>query len=96
MAIGLSIVFKDQNVAYLVGLALAIAASANFPALLLLILWWRFTTQGAIASIAVGTASSLLLIYLSPTIQVNALFPLTNPAIISIPLTFIAAVSSLF
>jgi len=73
VAIVLGIVFKGQNVAYMVGLAFAIAASANFPALLLSMLWRRFTTQAAVASMVVGTLSSLLLIYLSPTIQVDIL-----------------------
>jgi cation/acetate symporter len=82
----------------MVGLAFAIAASANFPALVLSVFWRRFTTHGAQASMLVGTASSLLLIYLSPTIQVDilgnqaALFPLRNPGIVSIPLSFVVAI----
>ena len=76
--------FKGQNVAYMVGLAFAIAASANFPALVLSMFWKPFTTAGAVSSIVVGTASALLLIYLSPTIQVDmlknaaAIFPLPS------------------
>ncbi|MHC5827880.1 MAG: sodium:solute symporter family transporter, partial [Nostoc sp.] len=73
VAILLGILFKGQNVAYMVGLAFAIAASANFPALLLSMLWRPFTTNGAVASMLVGTVSSLVLIYLSPTIQVTIL-----------------------
>ncbi|MEH2083790.1 MAG: sodium/solute symporter [Nostoc sp.] len=98
VAILLGILFKGQNVAYMVGLAFALAASANFPALLLSMLWRRFTTNGAVASMLVGTVSSLVLIYLSPTIQVTILkhtsapFPLTNPGLISIPLAFIVAI----
>jgi len=98
LAIGLGIAFKGQNVAYMVGLAFAIAASANFPALLLSVFWRRFTTRAAQASMLVGTASSLLLIYLSPTIQIDilgntaALFPLRNPGIVSIPLSFAVAI----
>lgn len=98
LAIFLGIVFKGQNVAYMVGLAFAIAASANFPALLLSMLWRRFTTNGAVASMLVGTLSSLLLIYLSPTIQVTILgnasapFPLKNPGLVTIPLSFIVAI----
>ncbi|MBL1174999.1 sodium:solute symporter family transporter [Pantanalinema sp. GBBB05] len=94
LAIVLGIIFKGQNVAYMVGLAFAIAASANFPALLLAMLWRRFTTMGAVSSMVVGTLSSLLLIYLSPTIQVTILkqasapFPLKNPGLVSIPLAF--------
>ena len=55
LAIGLGIVFKGQNVAFMVGLAFAIAASANFPALLLSMTWRRFTTRGAVASMVTGT-----------------------------------------
>jgi cation/acetate symporter len=98
LAIILGIVFKGQNVAYMVGLAFAIAASANFPALLLSMTWRRFTTNGAVVSMLVGTISSLVLIYLSPTIQVAILkhetapFPLKNPGLITIPLAFIVGI----
>ena len=98
LAIVLGIAFQGQNVAYMVGLAFAIAASANFPALLLSVFWRNFTTRGAQASMLTGTATSLLLIYLSPAIQVDvlgnaaAIFPLRNPGIISIPLAFLVAV----
>ena len=98
LAIVLGIAFEEQNVAYMVGLAFAIAASANFPALLLSIFWRGFTTRGAQASMLTGTVSSLLLIYLSPTIQVDvlgnaaAVFPLRNPGIVSIPLAFVVAI----
>ncbi len=97
-AIILGIIFKGQNVAYMVGLAFAIAASANFPALLLSMLWRRFTTNGAVASILVGTISALVLIYLSPAIQIDilkhssALFPLKNPGLVTIPLSFIVGI----
>jgi cation/acetate symporter len=98
IAIALGIIFKGENVAYMVGLAFAIAASANFPALLLSMLWRRFTTNGAVASMLVGTISALVLIYLSPAIQVDvfkhdsALFPLKNPGLITIPLSFIVGI----
>ena len=98
LAMLLGILFKGQNVAYMVGLAFAIAASANFPALLLSMLWRRFTTNGAVASMLVGTFSSLTLIYLSPTIQVTILkhadspFPLKNPGLVSIPLAFLVGI----
>ncbi len=97
VSIVLGIAFKGQNVAYMVGLAFAIAASANFPALVLSIFWKRLTTSGAQVSMIVGTLSTLLLIYLSPTIQVDMLkgeawFPLRNPGIVTIPLAFIVAV----
>ena len=98
VAIVLGIVFEGQNVAYMVGLAFAIAASANFPALVLSIFWKNFTTRAAQASMLTGTAASLLLIYLSPAIQVDilgnatAIFPLRNPGIVSISLAFLVAV----
>ena len=95
MAIGLGITFKGQNVAFMVGLAFAIAASANFPALFLSMFWRGFSTAGAVASMVVGTASAVLLIYLSPTVQVDvmqreaAVFPLRNPGLITVPLSFL-------
>ena len=98
IAIALGIIFKGENVAYMVGLAFAIAASANFPALLLSMLWRRFTTNGAVASMVIGTISALVLIYLSPAIQIDvlkhssALFPLKNPGLITIPLSFIVGI----
>jgi cation/acetate symporter len=98
LAIALGIIFKGQNVAYMVGLAFAIAASANFPALVLSMFWRKFTTRAAQMSMLVGTAASLILIYLSPTIQIDVLksgtpwFPLRNPGLVSIPLSFAVAI----
>jgi cation/acetate symporter len=94
VAIALGIVFKGQNVAFMVGLAFAIAASANFPALLLSMLWKRFSTAGAVASMVTGTVSAIVLIALSPTVQVDllkkssAIIALKNPGIITIALSF--------
>jgi cation/acetate symporter len=94
LAIALGITFEGQNVAFMVSLAFAIAASANFPALALAIFWRRCTTAGAVASMSIGTASTLLLIWLSPTIQIDVLrgdsawFPLKNPALVTLPLSF--------
>ena len=98
VSVVLGIAFKGQNVAYMVGLAFAIAASANFPALVLSVFWKPFTTRGAQASMLVGTATALLLIYLSPTIQVQMLghatapFPLKNPGLVTIPLSFVVGI----
>ena len=98
VAVGLGITFKGQNVAFMVSLAFAIAASANFPALLLAIFWRRYTTAGAVTSMATGTIATLALIYFSPTIQVDILgqngawFPLKNPALVTIPLSFLAGI----
>jgi cation/acetate symporter len=94
LAIVLGVLFKGQNVAFMVGLAFAIAASANFPALILSMTWRRFSTAGAVASMTVGTVSAIVLIYLSPTIQVDILkhdsapFPLKNPGIVTMTLAF--------
>jgi cation/acetate symporter len=94
VAIALGIAFKGQNVAFMVGLAFAIAASANFPALVLSVFWRATSTAGAAASMVTGTASTLLLITLSPAVQVDLLhraaapFPLKNPALVTIPLAF--------
>ena len=96
VAVGLGITFKGQNVAFMVSLAFAIAASANFPALVLAIFWRRYTTAGAVASMATGTLGTLALIYLSPTIQMDILglssawFPLKNPALVTLPLSFLS------
>ena len=93
-AIVLGITFKGQNVAFMVSLAFAIAASANFPALVLSIFWRRCTTPGAVSSMVIGTVTTLALIWLSPTIQMDVLgrsdawFPLKNPALVTIPLSF--------
>jgi cation/acetate symporter len=97
-AVLLGILFKGQNVAFMVGLAFAIACSANFPALLLSIVWRRFNTAGAVWSIYAGAFMSLLLIVLSPTVWVDllhnpqAIFPLRNPAIVSMTVAFLVAI----
>jgi cation/acetate symporter len=94
LAVGLGILFRDQNVAFMVGLAFAIAASANFPALLLSVLWKPFTTGGAVWSIIVGAFSSTIMIVLSPTVWEgvfkfqHAIFPYKNPAIFSMTAAF--------
>jgi cation/acetate symporter len=94
VAVMLGILFKGQNVAFMVGLAFAIAASANFPALLMSIIWKRFTTQGAVWSIIVGAVSSCAMIVLSKTVWVDvfkfeqAIFPMKNPAIFSMSAAF--------
>ncbi|MEW5775021.1 MAG: sodium/solute symporter [Thermodesulfobacteriota bacterium] len=96
VAIALGIAFKGQNVAFMVGLAFAIAASANFPALLLSILWRGLSTFGATASIVTGTTLAVVLIVLSPTVwkdvlgNPEALFPWKNPALISMTGAFLA------
>jgi cation/acetate symporter len=98
LTVALAIVFKGQNVAFMVSLAFAIAASGNFPALVLAIFWPRCTTAGAVASMVTGTLATLALIWLSPTVQVDVLgradatFPLKNPALVTVPLSFATGV----
>jgi cation/acetate symporter len=82
----------------MVGLAFATAASANFPTLVLAIYWDKLTTAGAHASMLVGTVGTVILIIASPAIQIDilkhpdALFPLRNPALVTVPLAFAVAV----
>jgi cation/acetate symporter len=98
LAISLGLSFKGQNVAFMVGLTFAVAASGLFPALLLSILWRGFTTAGAVAAVVTGTLAAIVLIALSPTVQIDILghhtaaFPLRNPGLVSIPLGFLAAI----
>jgi cation/acetate symporter len=98
VAIALGLVLRGQNVAFLVGLATAVAAAANFPAIFLAIYWRRYTASGAVWGMMVGLVSSLVFIYLSPTIQVDVLkhssaaFSLRNPAIVCVPLSFVVSV----
>jgi cation/acetate symporter len=84
------------NVSFMVGLAFAVAASANFPALLLALTWRRFNTTGAVTGVLFGVISSIALVIISPTVwagpdsQGGAFdwYDLANPGIISIPLGF--------
>jgi cation/acetate symporter len=98
MAVALGITFKGQNVAYMVSLAFAIAASGNFPALALAIFWRKATTAGVVSAMLVGTIATLVLIYLSPTVQVDILkhaesiFPLKYPAVVTMPLGFLVGI----
>ncbi len=99
IAIYLGIVFEGMNVSFLVGWAFAVAASANLPAILMLLFWEKTTAKGVAASIFVGLASSLGLILISPDMWVRyGLLPgdapvqFNSPALISIPLSFVALV----
>jgi cation/acetate symporter len=99
VAIILGIIFEKQNVNFLVGLAFAIAASANLPAILMLLFWKKTTAKGISWAISVGMLASLGIILLSPTMYeiyglspALAPIPLKNPGIISIPLGFITLV----
>jgi cation/acetate symporter len=99
IAILLGILFKGMNVSFLVGLAFAVAASANLPAIIMLLFWKKTTAKGIASSIVVGIVASLGLIAFSPDMFVfygrsalDAPFPLNNPGIVSIPLSFITLV----
>lgn len=91
VAVLLSLGGRHHNVAHWVGLAFAVAASSNLPALLLSLYWRRCSTAGVVAGMVVGTGSAGLLILLSPNMGWQApLFPLMNPGVVSIPLGFLA------
>ena len=79
------------NVAFLVGLAFAVAASANLPVMVFSLFWKRFNTVGAVTGLLVGLVSSIVLILVSPDFMSQPLFPLKNPALISVPIGFLAA-----
>jgi cation/acetate symporter len=95
LAIGIAIIGgAGLNISFMVGLAFAVAASANFPALLLALTWRRFNTAGAVTGVLVGTITSVGLIILSPTVWPGpdgqgSPFGLENPGIISIPAGFL-------
>ncbi|WP_320780897.1 cation acetate symporter [Streptomyces sp. CRN 30] len=100
LAIALGLLARDLNVAFLVGLAFAVAASANLPVLLYSLFWRRFTTRGAVWSVYGGLVPAVLLVLLSPVVSGSPgalfpgadfqLFPLDNPGLVSIPLGFVA------
>jgi cation/acetate symporter len=102
VAIAAGILARNQNIAFLVALAFAVAASANLPTILYSLFWKRFNTTGALWSIYGGLASCVLLIVFSPAISGRPtsmipnvdfhLFPLSNPGLVSIPLSFILGV----
>jgi cation/acetate symporter len=106
LSIVLAIALRSLNVAFLVGLAFAVAASANVPAILLTLYWRKFNTSGMVAGMVAGLLSSIVLIVLSPAvmgidapgaatrhlIQAAPLFPLDNPALVSVPIGFIVSI----
>jgi cation/acetate symporter len=98
------IAVNGQNIAFLISLAFAVAASSNLPSILMTLYWKKFNTRGSVASIYTGLISSVVLIVFSPAVMLPlkdaagvvigphplALFPLTNPALVTIPLAFLA------
>ena len=95
VAIVLGYVFQKQNVAFMVGLAFAVAASCNFPVLLMSIMWGGTTTRGAVVGGFLGLVSAVVMVVLSKAVWVttfgnhDAIFPYDNPALFSMPLAFI-------
>jgi cation/acetate symporter len=97
LAIVLGIVFENQNVAFMVGLAFCIAASCNFPVLLLSIYWRGLTTRGALIGGLLGLVSAVVMVVLSPAVWVvtigypkgSAPFPYDNPALFSMTIAFV-------
>lgn len=95
----LALFAQKMNVAFLVSLAFCVAASANLPVILYTIYWKRFNTSGALTAMATGLFSALILVAVSPNVFSpiegaaifvgDPLFPLTNPALISVPLGFL-------
>lgn len=100
VSILLALFAQKMNVAFLVSLAFAVAASANLPVILFTVFWKRFNTTGAVTGMLTGLISTVILVALSPNIWDPAgkailigdpIFPMSNPGIISIPLGFLAA-----
>jgi len=95
IAVLLGIVFEKQNVAFMVGLAFCVAASANFPILLLSMYWRKLTTRGAVIGGGLGLFTAVILVVIGPTVWVDAfgfeqaIFPYKYPAIFSVSAAFI-------
>jgi cation/acetate symporter len=97
VAVALGIAFEKQNIAFMVSLAFAIAASANFPVLLMSVLWKGCTTRGAVIGGFLGLISSVLLTVVSPAVweatlgnpKGSALFPYASPALFSMTIGFV-------
>ncbi|MCC8986770.1 MAG: cation acetate symporter [Candidatus Contendobacter sp.] len=98
IAILLGIAFEQQNVAYLVGLTFAVAASANFPILIVSVFWSKMTTKGALLGGWLGLVSSTLFVILGPTVWTDvlklgdAIFPYKNPALFSMIISFLGII----
>ena len=95
VAVLLGFAFENQNIAFMVGLAFAVAASANFPILILSIYWSKLTTRGAFMGGFIGLLTAVILVVLSKTVWVDifgfkdAIFPWTHPALFSVSAAFI-------
>jgi len=95
IAIGLGIAFEKQNIAFVVGLAFAIAASSNFPVLFLSMFWSKLTTRGAVVGGILGLTTAIILVILGPIVWVDifgnaeAIFPYKYPALFSVTVAFV-------
>ena len=95
VAIIMGIMFEKQNIAFVVGLAFAIAASANFPILFLSMYWKKLTTRGAVIGGSIGLATAVILVILGPIVWVQilgnaeAIFPYKYPALFSVTAAFV-------
>jgi cation/acetate symporter len=95
IAIGLGIAFEKQNIAFVVGLAFAIAASSNFPVLFLSMFWSKLTTRGAVIGGVSGLATAIILVILGPIVWMDilgyeeAIFPYKYPALFSVTVAFV-------
>ena len=98
VAVILGIAFEKQNIAFMVSLAFAIAASANFPVLFMSVLWKDCTTKGAVIGGFLGLISSVVLTVVSPSVweatlgnpKGSALFPYASPALFSMTIAFVS------
>jgi len=95
IAIFMGIAFEQQNIAFVVGLAFAIAASANFPILFLSMYWSKLTTRGAVIGGSLGLATAVMLVILGPVwVQIlgnaEAIFPYKYPALFSVTVSFVS------
>ncbi len=97
LAIALGILAQGVNVAVLVILAICVAASANFPVLVLSLFWRRFNTGGVVGGMTVGLLSSVVLAMIGPAMRGSeASWPLVNPTVVSLPLGFLGALLGTF
>ena len=99
LAVGLGIAFRGQNIAYLIGLVVGIAAASNFPLLVLSLYWKGLTTRGAVLGGATGLGLSVVLTVLGPSVWVKVLgyatplFPLDPPTLVALPAAVVVCVA---
>jgi cation/acetate symporter len=98
LAMGFGLLFENQNIAFMVGLVFAVAASANFPVIVLSVSWPGLSTRGAVSGSVTGLVVALVLVALSPSVWTATLklgpapFPYDNPALFSVPLAFLVSI----